>query len=253
MKRIKILIVLLSILIQTSHAQIVNDGFVTNALSGRYNEDSATAFIQAFNNKLIEVRQMNFTSTDDLSNYLNFNPNTLMSLEALKSLSQSDPNFNLSSGFIQGLIDIKNNVGLEYSSSPQIRSAIKRLSESRTLNNFEATTLAYFDLSLQQLMNLFQNDFAVEKLGDYIGEHNHYSGPNRNGHPSGEILKLPRWLRCAVFVILSGVVGVAGGIVTGAQIGTFIAPGPGSVVGGAIGGVVGGVTGMLGGAIAGCD
>ncbi|MDZ4807705.1 MAG: hypothetical protein SGI96_05485 [Bacteroidota bacterium] len=257
MKKIILFAFLITSFFQTTFSQFVNDGYITNNLVGKYNQDSTSNFVMAFNEKLQEVRSKNFSKSTDLTSYLDFDPGNLVSLEKLQQLSQSNSNCKLSSRFIGGIIDLRNKINNGYESIGQIRDEIKRMALQSDLNNSEGTTLALVDLSLQQVVNLLNSEFAARGLIKQENYNNEYSGPSTdNGNSdlsSIYSIKLPRWLRCGLFVIISGIIGAGSGIVTGAQIGTFVGAAPGAVVGGVIGGIVGGIGGLIGGAIAGCD
>lgn len=257
MKKIALLAIALIILLQSSFGQFVDDGYVTNILTDKYNHDSATSFVMAFNKKFQDVRKASPPTKAALAYQIGFSPDNLVSLESLQQLSLTDKNCKLSPGFLSGMINLRNRTTVDFVTIGQVRDEIKRMALQPGLNNSEGTTLALMDLSIQQLVNSLSSDFASR--GEYEMDNSsvNSAGPDSN-YENNNIhdlyaLKLPRWIRCGLFVIGSGIVGAGGGIVTGAQVGTFVGGPPGAVIGAVVGGIIGGVTGLIGGAIAGCE
>lgn len=256
MKKSSFLILATAMFFQTSFSQLVDDGYITNSLSGRCNQDSTIKFMQAFTTKMLEVKAVNPSTINDLSNLIGFNPNNLVSLESLEEMSQTNSNCKVSTNFIRNVIELKNKVNNGYSTVGQIRDEMKRISLEPTLNDAEAASLVLMDLSLQQVVQTFSSEFANNGFVEKEGINNN-AGPNindkSNSIPDINTLKLARWIRCGLFVIGSGIIGILTGILNGIQLGVLIGGPPGAVAGGVVGGIVGGVTGLIGGAIAGCD
>ena len=212
----KILYVVMMCFSVSCFAQVsIDDGFVTSRLGTGSRQAWIDEFVTAFSDGVYNGKAGKYSSPDYLIEKEKYDIRQQPPIEQWLQRG----GVPVSDRFLQKIISIKNRIGLEYTTMPQIRNGLREIAIAGNMSSQENAYMAALDISLQVVANNFNlNPLAAD----------------------GSMLKrkvfLPKWLKCA-FGILGG--SLLGGI-NGAGLGTLAFPGVGTAAGAVIGMIGGG-------------
>lgn len=210
------------------HGQ-TDDKYVTSHLSVNTSEKFYTDFVTGMEDGFKYTSTGKVGSVTELCYHYNVNPASLKSLEEVAaSVAEKDQAGGISLQFASQLLTIRDNIGTVYSSTDDIRNALKDLALTGKLSVEEEKALALVDLSMQELIRKTNPDGVnVKAIFNQKGNQQTVTG-------------IPKWLRC-VFGIIGGL--ISGGL-SGANVGFHIGGPPGAVIGGIVGAAGGVMAGI---------
>ncbi len=198
MKKFLLIYSLIFGLAYANYAQttIKDDGLVTSSVPMITNSQFVNSFVQSFNNGLAMAIAKKFTTEEQVYNEYGYN---LHNNPTLPAWSQTD-NSPVSSKFLQSVIAVNNNIGVQYSTVNQMRLGLKDIARSSRLTANEATFLSALDISLQSMTSTFSIN-------------------NNQGLAFYSMDKgIPSWLKCIFGTLGSALLGALSGALTGSAI-----------------------------------
>jgi hypothetical protein len=259
MKKIFLGLFILFLSQQDSHAQLADDRLVSAHLKVNTGDEKIVSFVLGFKSGLEKVKNRELASMDAITSYYGVDIRSFPDLQGQLAERPLPYVTVFTPAFLNQLATIVNGIGTSYQTIPQFRQALTNLAVSVPLRKEEAEALLMMDFSTQEIERQVPTSGTINQAGFLVKEKEDvYSYASKKIDATSFVFiqddpeKLLKWVRCALGVLGSTILGTLNGIATGGQIGG-LAGGAGAAAGATIGGIVGFISGFSNGISNYCD
>jgi hypothetical protein len=234
-------------------AQGYDDGYVSTPVSVNTAEPRFVSYVENFRSGLNKVKERLLTSADGIASYYGIDIRNYPKLaDVVGGANWTGYGTTFSPIFLTRLKESIDRLSYEYENLGQFRNNLLEIAVTNPPTKEEAEVLALVDISVQEITK----EFAAQDVSFESGIAS-VSGAVINGltdilnvNPSQPFpineFRLGKWVKCALGVIGSAILGGLTGARGGGSVGAIFGPG-----GAAVGAAVGGIAGVIGGAFTG--
>jgi hypothetical protein len=232
-------------------AQSYDDGYVSTPVAVNTGEARFVSFVENFRSGLSKVKERTLTSADGIASYYGIDVRNYPKLaDVVGGANWSGYGTDFSPVFLTKLKESIDRLSYQYENLGQFRNDLLEIAVTNPPTKLEAEALALVDISVQEITKEFAaNDVSMSSgisnvAGEVINGITDALYPNQQ-FPINEY-KIGKWIKCALGVIGSAILGGLTGARSGGSVGAIFGPG-----GAAVGAVIGGIGGVAAGAFTG--
>lgn len=245
MKKI-IFVIMLNAVCFFSFCQGYDDGLVSSHLSVNTSETKYTSFVNEFRKGIDNVKNEIITSADGIATYYGVDVRDYTKFDqVVANANLGNTNEYFSTNYLNQVKSVLDKLDNQYDNIGQFRNDLVGIATSSSLSENESEFLALLDITTQEISTSLLNLSLSGQTAFVLNNNNEKDNTDINFLESYKdsslifsvttIKKIPHWVRCALGVFGSAILG-------GLQGG-----GSGFTMGGLVGAAVGGIAGVMGG------